>query len=81
MSDLEIEARRFAEAAHAGQRYGQAPYGVHLSAVRAVLASPLYRGATIALFLPGLAISAAAPQIALFLVDDLHVSLSTAGLY
>jgi SET family sugar efflux transporter-like MFS transporter len=49
--------------------------------VRAVLASPLYRGATIALFLSGLGTSAAAPQIALFLVNDLHVSLKTAGLY
>ena len=55
------------------------PLGV--SAVGAVLASPLYRGATIALFLSGLGTSAAAPQIALFLVNDLHVSLTTAGLY
>ena len=52
-----------------------------MSAVGAVLASPLYRGATIALFLSGLGTSAAAPQIALFLVNDLHVSLTTAGLY
>ena len=51
------------------------------SAVRAVWNSPLYRGATVALFLSGLGVSAAAPQIALFLVDDLHASLSTAGLY
>ncbi|MBS2534927.1 MFS transporter [Catenulispora sp. NF23] len=51
------------------------------SALRAVLASPLYRGATIALFLSGLGVSAAAPQITLFLVDDLHTSLTTAGLY
>ena len=51
------------------------------SAVRATLASPLYSGATVALFLSGLGTSAAAPQIALFLVNDLHVSLTTAGLY
>ncbi|GAA1967804.1 sugar efflux transporter [Microbacterium deminutum] len=51
------------------------------SAMRATWASPLYRGATIALFLSGLGFSAAAPQIALFLVNVLHVSLSTAGLY
>src|SRR3984885_5304353 len=51
------------------------------SAVRAVWNSPLYRGATAALFLSGLGTSAAAPQITLFLVDDLHVSLTTAGLY
>ncbi len=49
--------------------------------MRATLASPLYRGATVALFLSGLGFSAAAPQIALFLVNDLHVSLTTAGLY
>jgi MFS transporter, SET family, sugar efflux transporter len=51
------------------------------SAARAVWTSPLYRGATLALFLSGLGTSAAAPQITLFLVDDLHVSLTTAGLY
>src|ERR1700733_2266387 len=51
------------------------------SAVRAVWNSPLYRGATAALFLSGLGTSAAAPQITLFLVNDLHVSLTTAGLY
>src|ERR1700755_636474 len=49
--------------------------------MRVTLASPLYRGATVALFLSGLGTSAAAPQIALFLVNDLHVSLTTAGLY
>ena len=51
------------------------------SAARSVWASPLYRGATVALFLSGLGTSAAAPQITLFLVNDLHVSLTTAGLY
>ena len=51
------------------------------SAARTVWSSPLYRSATVALFLSGLANSAAAPQIALFLVNDLHVSLTTAGLY
>jgi SET family sugar efflux transporter-like MFS transporter len=51
------------------------------SAARSVLASPLYRGATVALFLSGLGTSAAAPQITLFLVNDLHVSLTTAGLF
>jgi MFS transporter, SET family, sugar efflux transporter len=49
--------------------------------MRVVWGSPLYRGATVALFLSGLGASAAAPQITLFLVDDLHVSLTTAGLY
>jgi MFS transporter, SET family, sugar efflux transporter len=51
------------------------------SALRTVWNSPLYRGATAALFLSGLGTSAAAPQITLFLVNDLHVSLTTAGLY
>lgn len=51
------------------------------SAIRTVGDSPLYRGATLALFLSGLGTSAAAPQITLFLVDELHVSLTTAGLY
>jgi MFS transporter, SET family, sugar efflux transporter len=51
------------------------------SAARSVWASPLYRGATVALFLSGLGTSAAAPQITLFLVNDLHVSLTTAGLF
>src|SRR6185437_3096617 len=46
------------------------------SAARSVWASPLYRGATLALFLSGLGTSAAAPQITLFLVNDLHVSLT-----
>ncbi|MDH6213081.1 MFS transporter [Streptomyces pseudovenezuelae] len=51
------------------------------SALRLVLASPLYRGATIALFLAGLGQSAAAPQIALFLTRELGGSLTTAGLF
>ena len=51
------------------------------SAARSVWASPLYRGATAALFLSGLGTSAAEPQITLFLVNDLHVSLTTAGLF
>ncbi|WP_217562053.1 MFS transporter [Streptomyces sp. GbtcB6] len=51
------------------------------TALRLVLASPLYRGATIALFLAGLGQSAAAPQIALFLTKELGGSLTTAGLF
>jgi SET family sugar efflux transporter-like MFS transporter len=51
------------------------------SAIRATLRSPLYRGGAIALFLSALGTSAAAPQITLFLINDLHVALSTAGLY
>jgi SET family sugar efflux transporter-like MFS transporter len=51
------------------------------SAMRLVLAHPLYRGSTLALFLSGLGISAAAPLIASFLVTDLGASLPVAGLY
>ncbi|WP_405063598.1 MFS transporter [Kribbella sp. NBC_01505] len=51
------------------------------SALRLTLASPLYRGATVALFLSGLGFSAAAPQIASFLVNNLGASLTQAGLF
>jgi MFS transporter, SET family, sugar efflux transporter len=51
------------------------------SALGLTAASPLYRGATIAMFLTGLGVSAAAPQIALFLVRDLGASLTVAGLF
>jgi (p)ppGpp synthase/HD superfamily hydrolase len=37
-SSLEARARKLAEQAHAAQRYGDAPYVVHLQAVRDVLA-------------------------------------------
>src|ERR1700675_1880436 len=46
-----------------------------------VLSSPLYRGATVAMFLSGLGTSAAAPQIVLYLVKELGASLPVAGLY
>src|SRR6201996_8011143 len=46
-----------------------------------VLSSPLYRGATMAMFLSGLGASAAAPQIVLFLVKELGTPLPIAGLY
>lgn len=51
------------------------------SLVRVVLRSPLHRGATMAMFLSGLGFSAAASQIASFLVDDLGGSLTAAGLF
>jgi SET family sugar efflux transporter-like MFS transporter len=57
------------------------PPAVRTSALRLTLGSPLYRGATIALFLSGLGFSAAAPQIASFLVNDLGASLTAAGLF
>jgi SET family sugar efflux transporter-like MFS transporter len=44
-----------------------------------VLSSPLYRGATIAMFLSGLGASAAAPQIVLFLVKELGTPLPIAS--
>ena len=46
-----------------------------------MLSSPLYRGATLALFLSGLGFSAAAPQIASFLVKEFDASLTVAGLF
>lgn len=51
------------------------------SALRLTLASPLHRGATIAVFLSALGFSAAAPQIASFLVNELGASLTVAGLF
>jgi SET family sugar efflux transporter-like MFS transporter len=53
----------------------------HDSPLHLLLSSPLYRGATIALFLSGLGFSAAAPQIASFLVKELDASLTVAGLF
>jgi MFS transporter, SET family, sugar efflux transporter len=52
-----------------------------ISAIREVWSSPLYRGATVAMFLSGLGTSAAAPQIVLYLVKELGASLPVAGLY
>jgi MFS transporter, SET family, sugar efflux transporter len=51
------------------------------STLRQVLASPLYRGATLAMFLAGVGTSCAAPQIVLFLVKELGAPLPVAGLY
>lgn len=51
------------------------------SALRTTLRTPVYRGATVAMLLSGLGFSAAAPQIASFLVNELHASLTVAGLY
>jgi MFS transporter, SET family, sugar efflux transporter len=53
----------------------------HPSALRLTLTSPLYRGATIAVFLGAVGFSAAAPQIASFLVNELGASLRAAGLF
>lgn len=51
------------------------------TALRLVWSTPLYLRSTVALFLAGLGFSAAAPQIASFLVGELHASLTVAGLY
>src|SRR5947209_313254 len=51
------------------------------SALGVVLRSSLYRRATVSLFLGGLGISVAMPQLSLFLVQDLHASLRVAGLF
>lgn len=52
-----------------------------VTAIQQVWASPLYRGATLALFLSGVATSASLPQIVLFLVKELGAPLPVAGLY
>jgi len=54
---------------------------VRSSAFRTVLRSPLYRGATLALFLAGLGASAAVPQMSRYLVDELGAPLTVAGLF
>jgi len=46
-----------------------------------VLRSSLYRRATVSLFLGGLGISVALPQLSLFLVQELGASLQVAGLF
>ncbi|WP_234906382.1 MFS transporter [Rhizobium rhizogenes] len=51
------------------------------TALQQVWASPLYRGATLALFLSGVGVSASLPQIVVFLVKELGTSLPVAGLY
>ncbi|GAA1831361.1 MFS transporter [Microlunatus capsulatus] len=51
------------------------------SAVGLVLGSRLYRRAVLSLFLGGLGISVAMPQLSLFLVEDLGASLPVAGLF
>lgn len=55
--------------------------GNQISPLRQVAASRLYLGTAVAMFLSGLGFSAAAPQIAIFLVHDLGASLTTAGLF
>ncbi len=55
--------------------------GNDVSPLRQVTANRLYLGSAVAMFLSGLGFSAAAPQIALFLVHDLGASLTTAGLF
>jgi len=51
------------------------------SALRVLMDNPLYRGVTVAEFFSALGFSAAAPQIASFLVKELDASLTIAGLY
>lgn len=58
-----------------------APMPRRTSAFAQVWSSPLYRGATIAMFLSGVGTSAAAPQIVLYLVNELGASLPLAGLF
>lgn len=60
---------------------GSTPTVAKTSTVRVVLTHPLYRASTLALFLSGLGMSAAAPLIASFLVTELGASFTVAGLY
>ncbi|MET1071458.1 MAG: MFS transporter [Umezawaea sp.] len=69
------------DAASNGRSTDTQPPVPRTSALRLTLTSPLYRGAAIAVFLSALGFSAAAPQIASFLVNDLGGSLTAAGLF
>ncbi|MBU2663528.1 MFS transporter [Actinoplanes bogorensis] len=71
----ELDMERVAE-----ERQASAGVGGE-SALRLTFRTPLYRGATVAMFLSGLGFSAAAPQIASFLVNELGGSLTEAGLF
>jgi len=51
------------------------------SALRIVIRSRFYRSAFVALFIAGIGVSAATPQLTLFLVRDLGTPLPVAGLY
>lgn len=51
------------------------------SASRYILRSRLLRGAFVSLVISGIGISVTVPQITLFLVDELHLSIAQAGLY
>jgi SET family sugar efflux transporter-like MFS transporter len=51
------------------------------SSIRIIWGSRFYRSAVISLFISGIAVSCASPQLALFFVNDLKASLPVAGLY
>lgn len=59
----------------------QAEIRYEQSALRQVFASRLYSGATVAMLLSGIGVSAAAPQIVLYLVRELDTSLPVAGFF
>ena len=65
----------------AGEQNVEGAPDARRSSIGLTLASPLYRGATLAMFLSGLGFSAAAPQIASYLVNVLGASLTAAGLF
>jgi len=62
-------------------KFGSSSWLRPSSALGQVMSSPLYRGATLAMFLSGIGTSSAAPQIVLFLVKELGAPLQVAGLY
>jgi SET family sugar efflux transporter-like MFS transporter len=51
------------------------------SAMQVIWSSRFYRASVISLFLAGIGVSAANPQLTLFFVNDLHASLAVAGLF
>ncbi|PCE13374.1 hypothetical protein AUC47_08840 [Microbacterium sp. SZ1] len=55
--------------------------GAPASATRYILRSRLLRGAFLSLVISGIGMSITAPQITLFLVEELHLTDSQAGLY
>lgn len=51
------------------------------SLVRLILRTPFLRAACLALFISGIGVSSTMPQMTLYLVDEMHIPISIAGLY
>src|SRR4051794_18553357 len=59
----------------------QAPPDRRGSAYGLIWRTPFYRAAMLSLFLAGIGVSAANPQLTLYLVNELGASLAVAGLF